>query len=254
VPLQLDAPRRRGVAAAATIAMALVLASCRPEATIESRPSPAAITVDWSDAELAVDAGDAWTIRRCASEVPALCVDRNGAPAGHILMEDLPSLGQEQAGSDDFRHAMLAVRTQTVYGLLRRHRAEKCGDAYLVDTVTPRPVRVAGGTGLRYEASGTQGGRVVERTIGYRLLRGKMETLIEATAIEPGSCLTPHEPTFTVAQLASFEPLLERLVADSRLPEPNEYPEDLPAHVAGSRDPRVDRAPTNGIAISYGLR
>jgi hypothetical protein len=235
--------------------MALASTACRPEPnTVETRRSPAAITVDWTDPQLAVDAGDGWIIRRCASQVPALCVDRNGAPAGHVMMEDLPSLGQELAGSDDLKQAILAVRTQTVYGLLRRHRAEKCGATYSVDTVTPRPVRVAAGTGLRYEGTGSQDGHVVERTIGYRLLRGKVETLIEATAIEPGSCLTPEDPTFRIAQLESFEELLERVVAGSRLPNPTEYPENLPAHVAGSRDPRIDKPPTNGIAISYGLR
>lgn len=241
--------------------MALAVLSCllagcneREPAVRPSPPEPAPIAVDWSDPQLSVEAGDGWTIRRCTTAVPALCVDLNGAPAGHVLMEDVPSLGQEGSQSADLKQATLAVRTQTVYGLLQRHRTERCGPTYTVETVSPRPMELREGPGLKYGAAGSHGGRVVERTIGYRLLRGEIETLIEATAIEPGTCLTPEDPTFTVEQLAAFEPVLDRVAAGSHLPAPTDYPDDLPAHITGSRDPRADRVPTNGIAISYGLR
>ncbi len=122
-----------------------------------------------------------------------------------------------------------------------------------MDTAVPKPVPVAGGTGLRYEAAGRQEGRVVERTIGFRVFRDGIETLLEATAVEPGGCLTPEHPTFTVQNLRAFEGLLERVIAGSTLPPATEYA-DLPAQPGGSGDPRMGRAPTNGIGISHGLR
>lgn len=167
-------------------------------------------------------------------------------------MEDLSTLGEENTRSPDHVQAMLAVRTHTIYLFLRRHRLEACGEGYVVDTEVPRRVAVAGGTGLRYEATGTVDGEVVERTIGYRTLRGSIETLIEATAIRPGNCLTPEDPTFTVEDLQEFERLLDRMVAGSVLPEATRF-DDLPPGLGGSQDPRAERAPTNGLGISHGL-
>jgi hypothetical protein len=179
-------------------------------------------------------------------------VNKDGEPAGHVLMEDIPSIGEELTNSQDQVQATLAVRTQTIYQELRRHRAERCGDDYQVETGTPKPAPVAGLTGLSYEATGRKDGKVVERTLGYRVFREGIETLIEATAIEPGACLVPEDPTFSVAGLRGFQDLLARVVAGSVLPEATEYP-DLPEERGGSRDPRLNREPTNGVGISHGL-
>lgn len=246
-----DFLRRRKYACAGLAVTILLTAACSREPA-EKLSAPAPIRVDWADPALSVDAGGGWTVRRCASEHVALCVDKDGEPAGHVLMEDLPSIGEELTASQDQVQATLAVRTQTIYRELQQDRAEQCGADYLVDTAIPRPRPVAGLTGLRYEATGRAGGKAVERTIGYRVFREGIETLIEATAIEPGSCLVPEDPTFTVAELRSFQGVLDRIVSGSVLPPATEYP-DLPRQAGGSRDPRLDRAPTNGIGISHGL-
>ncbi len=245
-------PPSRLIRSLALAACVLVLAACGNAPTERLKATPAPIPVDWSDPGLSVDAGDGWTILRCDSEHLALCVNRDGAPAGHILMEDIPSIGEELTSSQDQVQATLAVRTQTIYRELRRHRAERCGEGYRVETSVPKPVAVAGLTGLEYEAAGSLEGKVVERTIGYRVFRDGIETLMEATAIEPGGCLIPEEPTFTVAQLRQFQEVLARVVAGSVLPEATEYP-DLPRAFGGSQDPRLERQATNGIGISHGL-
>lgn len=229
-----------------------MFAACGNAPTERLKATPAPIRVNWSDPGLSVDAGDGWTIVRCDSEHIALCVNQDGIPAGHVLMEDLPSIGEELTSSQDQIQATLAVRTQTIYRELRRHRAERCGEDYRVETSVPKPVAVAGLTGLGYEATGSRDGKVVERTIGYRVFRDGIETIIEATAIEPGGCLIPEEPTFTVAQLRAFQNLLARVAAGSLLPEATEYP-DLPKALGGSQDPRLERQATNGIGISHGL-
>ncbi|HEX2052586.1 MAG TPA: hypothetical protein VHJ78_02520 [Actinomycetota bacterium] len=238
----------------AALALACVLATAcsgRPPSQPASEPAP--IRVDWNDENLAADLGGGWEISRCPTAAVALCVAHDGAATGHILLEDLPSIGQEATTSRDQIQATLAVRTQTVYQVHRRQRQERCGQDYQVDTSVPRPVPVAGGTGLRYEATGAQGGRVVERTIGFRTFRDGIETLLEATAIQPGTCLTPESPTFTVPQLRDFEGLLERVIAGSVLPPPTEYAAAGPAQPGGSKDPRLERPPANGVAISHGL-
>lgn len=235
------------------MAAVCLLAACSGAPASRLSPEPAPIRVNWDDPDLAMDLGGGWTLSRCESPSVALCVDRNGTPAGHILMEDLPSIGEEATNSRDQIQATLAVRTQTLYRLLVEHRAAQCGEGYKVETAVPKPVPVAGGTGLRYEAAARTDAGVVERTIGYRVFRNGIETLVEATAIQPGSCLTPEDPTFTVKQLRDFESLLDRLVAGSTFPPPTEYA-DLPRQPGGSKDPRMGRAPTNGIGISHGLR
>lgn len=242
---------RRSVGSAA-VAVLAIASACTGLPDSRLSPAPAPIRVEWADTDLSANVGDGWTLSRCNAEAVAICVDRNGSPAGHILLEDLPSIGEERTTSQDQIQATLAVRTQTIYQLLRQHRAEQCGEDYRIETGVPRPVPVAGGAGLRYEAVGRHGGRVVERTIGYRVFRDGIETLLEATAIRPGSCLTPEDPTFTVEGLREFEPLLERIVAGSVLPDATRYA-DLPGQPAGSRDPRMTREPTNGIGISHGL-
>ncbi|HEX2149687.1 MAG TPA: hypothetical protein VHI31_05905 [Actinomycetota bacterium] len=238
---------------AALAACALLFGACGANApTSRLRATPAPIRVDWSDPGLSVDAGGGWTVERCNTEHLALCVSRDGTATGHILLEDLPSIGEELTASQDQVQATLAVRTQTIYRELRRHRSEQCGEDYRVDTGIPKPAPVAGITGLAYEATGSKDGRVVERTLGFRVFRDGIETLMEATAIEPGVCLVPEDPTFTVAELRSFQDVLSRIVAGSVLPEATEYP-DLPEQLGGSQDPRLDRRPTNGIGISHGL-
>jgi hypothetical protein len=247
-----DYLRRRKYTCAVLALTALLAAACSRAPAEKLAATPAPIRVNWADPALSVDAGGGWTVRRCTSEHVALCVDKDGEPAGHVLMEDLPSIGEELTKSQDQVQATLAVRTQTIYRELQIDRAEQCGAEYQVETGIPRPRPVAGLTGLRYEAAGRLEGKTVERTIGYRVFRDGIETLIEATAIEPGSCLVPEEPTFSVAELRSFQGLLDRIVAGSVLPPATEYP-DLPRQVGGSRDPRLERSPTNGVGISHGL-
>lgn len=232
--------------------MALACASCTRAPAGGSRSTPAPITVSWEDAHPTPLEGG-WSLARCPSAAVALCVSRNGEPAGHILLEDLPSLGQEATTSREQVQATLAARTQTAYQVHRRQRLERCGDDYQIDNAIPRPAPVAGGTGLRYEATGVQEGRVVERTIGYRVFRDGIETLLEATAIQAGTCLDREDPTFTVQSLRTFEGLLERVIAGSVLPPATRYP-DLPSQPGGSKDPRMERTPGNGVAISHGLR
>lgn len=249
--LTVTSPGRRCRSRAALAVFLLVAGACSGAPVSRLKPTPAPILVAWSDPDLSITV-DGWTIRRCATEVVALCVDRGETPAGHVLMEDLPSIGEELTSSRDQVQAALAGRTQTLYQLYRQNRAAACGPDYNVEAEVPKPVAVAGGAGLRYEASARMEGRVVERTIGFRVFRDGIETLIEATALQPGACLTPEDPTFGIGDLQSFEPVLNRIAAGSVLPAATEFP-DLPVQPGGSRDPRMSLAPTNGIGISHGL-
>ena len=101
-----------------------------------------------------------------------------------------------------------------------------------------------------YGATGVLAGRVMKTTIGYRVFRDGIETLIEATAIEPGGCVIGEEPDFSIQELASLEQQLDRLVAGSRLPPPTRFPEPSETVKAGNIDPRMGKGPTYGIGIA----
>lgn len=138
---------------------------------------------------------------------------------GTVTLKDVPSLGEEKsAGSADNIQAVLAGRILGDYKDLSAKRAQACGDGYRVKTVPARRVIVGGARGLKYSAAGVRNGRPVERIIGYRVYRDGSESLIQATAVEPGGCLTPRQNEFRVRELNSFERVLDRLVAGSILP------------------------------------
>lgn len=193
--------------------------------TAGSNKRQAPLVVQWSDPGTSVKA-EGWTVKRCPGEPPALCVSRGGSVAGTVTLKEVPSLGEEKsAGSADNIQAVLAGRILGDYKDLTAKREQACGGAYRVETVTPQPVRVAGSKGLKYSATGVQKGRAVERIIGYRVYRDRSESLIQATAVEPGSCLTPRRNEFRVSALRSFETVLDRLVAGSKLPPATRFSE-----------------------------
>lgn len=219
------------------------------KATPESIPR---MTVDWTKTARSVDVGDGWTVRGCPAPRPALCVERDKKLIGHVLLEDVPSLGEEKTTSGEQVQAVLAVRIHTDYKSFEQQRHRQCGEEYEIKTVRPSPTLVAGQRGLRYGATGSMDGQVLEKTIGYRVFRDGIESLIEATAIRPGGCVVPRVPGFSIQQLNSFEKAFDRLIASSRLPPAAAFPEPSITVPAGNVDPRMGKGPTYGIGIANG--
>lgn len=212
-------------------------------------PTPEA-DITWEQENSSVEL-NGWTVRACTQDAPLLCVERGGRPVGHIRMEDLPSLGQEASNSLDQVQAMLAVRTNTLYQSLAAERLERCGESYEIETDRPIPVTVGGERGLKYGIRAAVDGRVVERTVGYRVLRGSIETIIEATAIEPGHCVEPLDNGFTVDELDSFESVFDRVAADGSLPEPATFESVRSNKPGSSADPRRAQVPSAGLGTEH---
>lgn len=238
----------RGLAALALLAAA-ACGNGEEAPAASSSPAPEA-DIAWEQMDSSVEL-NGWTVRSCPQATPVLCVERGGRPAGHIRLEDLPSLGQEASKSIDQVQAMLAVRTNTLYQSLEAERLERCGDSYEISTDRPVPVTVGGERGLKYGVRGTVDGRVVERTVGYRVLRGPIETIVEATAIEPGGCIEPLENGFAVDELDSFESVFDRVAADGALPEPTTFQSVRSNKPGSSADPRRAQIPSAGLGTEH---
>lgn len=238
----------RGLAALALLAAGACGNSDEAPA-VSSSPAPEA-DIAWEQVGSSVEL-NGWTVRSCPQERAVLCVERDGRPVGHIRLEDLPSLGQEASNSLDQVQAMLAVRTNTLYQSLAAERLERCGESYEIDTDRPIPVTVGGEQGLKYGVRATVDGRVVERTVGYRVFRTPIETIIEVTAIEPGHCVEPLENGFTVDELDSFESVFDRVAADGALPKPSTFQSVRSNNPGSSADPRRAQVPSAGLGTEH---
>lgn len=161
-------------------------------------------------------------------------MQRNRRPVGSVRLRDLPSLGEEKTASADQVQAVLAGRINSLYRFKAGRWAHSCGADYKVSTSRPRRVILGGEEAIKYELMGRVGGKVVESLAGYWTYREGIETVIEASGAAPGRC--PAEPlgqiapgpadpaeTFSPEELARFEPLLDRMVAGSRLPPPTQF-------------------------------
>ncbi|MBW3590645.1 MAG: hypothetical protein KY393_02160, partial [Actinobacteria bacterium] len=120
-----------------------------------------------------------------------------------------------------------------------------------IDAARPIPVTVGGEQGLKYGVRATVDGRVVERTVGYRVFRTPIETIIEVTAIEPGHCVEPLENGFTVDELDSFESVFDRVAADGALPEPSTFQSVRSNKPGSSADPRRAQVPSAGLGTEH---
>lgn len=243
---------RRAAITCTAVVLATTCARAEPQTPTDSAPDTLAIDIEWDRAGSSATA-QGWTVGACPGDVFRLCAERDGELVGHVVLEDLPSLGQEASDSPDQVQATLAVRIHTLYQSLQAERLQRCGPDYEITTDRPEPVTVAGQNGLKYGLEARLDGEVVERTVGYRTFRKPIETIIEATAIAPGGCVPPLETGFTVEQLQEFEPVLDRIVAGSDLPPALVF-ESTPADQPGSSaDPRKARIPSAGLGVEHRL-
>jgi hypothetical protein len=208
----------------AALTLALALSGCgRNPTNLRVAPTTEAARVDWTNPDLSANLGGGWTARHCDSDKAALCLSKDGTLAGKLSFKDIPSQGEEKTTSSEQIQAVLAVRTQTDYALLRLARSLQCGDRYELHARRPKPVAIAGLRGLKSQISGSLDGRLVELGIGYRIYRDGIESLLWAAAGEPRGCFPVADGAFTPDQLRSVEARLDRLVARLRLPAATHY-------------------------------
>lgn len=193
------------------------------------------ITVDWASPSFESETPGQWTVRTCTQDPPSVCAERQDGQAGSIALQDVPSLGEEKTTSRDQVQAVLAGRINSLYQFEMGRWSSACGAGYRVTSERPQVFKIGAHDGMKYELTGSTGDRVVERLVGYWTFRDGIETLIEAPARDSGRCAAeplgrieppPGVPLFSPGILDEFEPLLDRMVAGSRLPPPTEFKEE----------------------------
>lgn len=222
-------------------------------------PEPKPISVDWAAPALHLGLESGWILLKCPDKNLTMCVERNGKQSGSIDMSDVPSLGEEKTTSAEQIQAVLAGRIQTEYEQMKNQRGEECGPAYRVRVRPPKPVKVAGRQGVKYSLSGSAGGIVYETIVGYRVFRDGIESIIQARGFQPGGCPGAQPMAFSPVGLRSFEPLLDRLAAGSRLPPATKFspdpsppsPSALPTPVPTAQ-PRPSPTPTRTLPAASG--
>lgn len=223
----------------ACFVIALYLVSCAgPARRQEPAPAqPKRIDIDWSAGSFRTDLEAGWSVAVCGAGVPMLCVDRGGKPVGSVLLKDLPSLGEEKTTSAAQVQAVLAGRINSLYQFKAGRWASACGQTYRVGFERPKKIRVGGHDGMKYELSGQASEVLVENVLGYWTYRDGIETVIEASGRSEGRCVVEAlaqttagsspgpAPEFSPEDLAAFEPYLDRIARQSKLPPATRFTE-----------------------------
>jgi hypothetical protein len=186
--------------------------------------------VDWGAIAASVDLGDGWSAGSCGGGAPFVCIRKGGTPVGLVELArypvdsiTLPGFREAAARGDTVK--ALSVVVADLYESVRKDRAAVCGPGYSLETLPPEKATVSGGPGIRYgftgkERTGKKGTVIAERQITYSTLRGGMLVVQSAVGYPADGCMPGEGGQFTPERLAEFAPVLERLVASSRLPKP----------------------------------
>lgn len=214
-------------------AFAAALTGCQGDGDDSSPVPPAATTstttasddvagIDFANgSEVTLTGG--WVISPCEAGPPLFCARLDGETQATIALRTAPAAsydsirGALDAGRSP-REAMGAEAAEFV-SVFEEDRPAGCGPDYRVEGFGPDEANVGGKAGIVYGFDGTQGGRHVERAVQYMALDGAELHLISINAVEDGSCMDDGElAEFTIAELASLESTLSRVIAASTLP------------------------------------
>lgn len=210
--------RRLGASLAAVVVLSSSCGDADPAPTRSPRPSPAGepIAADWADlADFRPVEIDRWRLLDCDGDAPLLCVERGGAPVGHLelLQFDRDTFGPNARSLD-----ALADDHEASF---RRDRSSGCPESFEF-VVHPRAdVNVAGKDGVRTTWSVSDAyGNEVERVVTYFGLREDRVVLFGANGLTGDACIGREGGgDFTPGVLAGVVPVLDRVVAGSVLPE-----------------------------------
>ncbi len=208
----------RATAIIAVSVATLLLAACggnEREGTAPSAgssttsPAPRAV-VDWLDDAQAARFPGGWSVRSMDGDAPMLAVERHGQIVGAVEANAYP-VSSLDAGPD------LYAIARDLYETSRRDRRQGCD--YDITTAPVRDAIVGGQPGVSYGFRGPAGSSPTERVISYAAVSGEHVIIIVASAHNPDGCIgTDEDVVFDTATLDEFEPLLDRIVADTALP------------------------------------
>lgn len=205
---------------AASFAAALVLTSCGeggPPSTPSPEPTRAVrpITVDWAElADFRPVKIDRWRLLDCEGDALLLCVERDGVAVGHL---ELIQFDREGFGPDARSLDALADDNETSF---RSDRSSACPERFEFEVHPRSDLVVAGEDGVRTMWSVADAyGNQVERVVTYFGLREDRVVVFGANGLTDEACIGREgSGDFTPAVLAAAVPVLDRVVAGSRLP------------------------------------
>ena len=222
------------------LAFVLAFAACSrtpDDVTAEPPPSPAdpspttpdpsgspaggPFAMDWHGPfELTLPNG--WTVRDCEGDRTDACVDADGEFLGDLELLTGYPLTEDQAAAE--AGAVLAGLADDFLAHFEEDRASGCpGFTFVADEV--RDVAVGGQPGKRAAFSlRDAGGTVVERVVNHFTLQDGTYAIVNTDAyVTEGGCLGPSETdaSFVPSDLATLEPHLDRLVAETDLSTPS---------------------------------
>ncbi len=97
-------------------------------------------------------------------------------------------------------------------------RAVGCGPDYRYDPIEVPATTVGGEPAAVYAFTGSVDGQEVERQRAYYTVHEDRLWVLVAPATHPDGCMASDLVEFTPADLATFEPFLDRIVRGSTLP------------------------------------
>lgn len=190
-----------------------------PDPTTPTTAVPA--TIDWSDPEAPVEAGDGWTVKACEGGGTLLCVYRGGAERGVVEALSFPLDSFEgHAPGDDPADTLDRIAADFLDSM-ESDRQAGCGEDYRFEPIPPAPFQLGGQPALSYGFAGARAdGTPSELNLQYATVVDRHLVLVVAAAYDAGGCPGKDELlSFDSADLAEFRPNLERLLTASPLPD-----------------------------------
>jgi hypothetical protein len=205
-------------------------------------PEPAWVA-DWSG-PFTIELTNGWRVEHCDGDAPMWCVVDGDRHVGVVELGEFP-LGDGYDGDD---RGYLDRHVESFLADLRADRAVGCAHLDFAPEPTAE-VEVGGVPGLRTGFTMTDvAGEVLERHVVYVAVHGGALFVVTAAAYDDGACLE-RLGEFLVTDLDEVREPLDRIVADTQLPDPTPPPADGLAdggHVA--RIVSID-APVSAIEI-----
>lgn len=211
------------VAVACTTAGADPIGTPTPTGTPTETAAPQAdpITVDLSPGGAAVPLENGWTVQHCEGDAPFLCVrDADGDVLGTVEYGSYPASDAiARAVAEGTVAEALEAMAREQHTAIEADRARGCGSGYEYQPEPVQPTTIGGEPAAVYAFSGVVDGREIERHRSYYTVHRGQLWILSAPASDPDGCMATDLGEFTPADLAIFEPYLERIVAGSRLPD-----------------------------------
>lgn len=209
---------------AAPVATPIGTSSDAPTGTPTDAPVVEPVVASYAPGAPAVDLPGGWTIRDCEGDAPLVCVGRADVPDGDVvgtLMLDSFPLDAGLAAADGREAVLEALRANAqlrMQGLVD-DRVIGCGAAHEGSIDPMVDLLVDGRAGVRSGFRAVQDGEVVEHVVTYATVAAGQLWLLVAESARDGSCMDDAEmDLFTPDRLATFVPVLDRLVAGTPLP------------------------------------